>query len=201
MLSALTSTEAAVSSLRSRANVTSPLVAPPLNPLPAVTDSISPAEVVLVIVNVPAASLYDKLIPEPAVTSSTLLLKSDQSVDESLPVFVALATGIFSVISPLLVIGLPETLISVPPSAVQKPTFVTVPKQLVLELNAVQSALDKAPRLVALAVGKLNVISPESVIGLPETLKSVPAGNKGLKKLPTQVRNKMGFMKKGGKVK
>ena len=32
------------------------------------------------------------------------------------------------------------------------------------------------------------------------SLKSVPAGNKGLKKLPTQVRNKMGFMKKGGKV-
>ena len=25
--------------------------------------------------------------------------------------------------------------------------------------------------------------------------------NKGLKKLPTEVRNKMGFMKKGGKVK
>ncbi len=33
------------------------------------------------------------------------------------------------------------------------------------------------------------------------SLKAVPAGNKGLKKLPTKVRNKMGFMKKGGKVK
>ena len=33
------------------------------------------------------------------------------------------------------------------------------------------------------------------------SLKAVPAGNKGLKKLPTEVRNKMGFMKKGGKVK
>ena len=32
-------------------------------------------------------------------------------------------------------------------------------------------------------------------------LKSVPAGNTGLKKLPTAVRNKMGFMKKGGPVK
>ena len=30
------------------------------------------------------------------------------------------------------------------------------------------------------------------------TLKSVPEGNKGLSKLPTSVRNKMGFMKKGG---
>ena len=32
-------------------------------------------------------------------------------------------------------------------------------------------------------------------------LKPVPAGKKGLSKLPTQVRNKMGFMKDGGKVK
>ena len=32
-------------------------------------------------------------------------------------------------------------------------------------------------------------------------LKPVPANKKGLKKLPKPVRNKMGFMKKGGKVK
>ncbi len=32
-------------------------------------------------------------------------------------------------------------------------------------------------------------------------LKAVPQGNKGLSKLPTDVRNKMGFMKRGGKVK
>ena len=31
-------------------------------------------------------------------------------------------------------------------------------------------------------------------------LKSAPAGSKGLKKLPTEVRNKMGFMSKGGTV-
>ena len=30
------------------------------------------------------------------------------------------------------------------------------------------------------------------------SLKAVPEGNKGLKKLPTEVRNKMGFMKDGG---
>ena len=29
-------------------------------------------------------------------------------------------------------------------------------------------------------------------------LKAVPEGKKGLSKLPTPVRNKMGFMKKGG---
>jgi hypothetical protein len=33
------------------------------------------------------------------------------------------------------------------------------------------------------------------------TLKKAPAGNKGLKKLPTPVRNKMGYMKKGGMAK
>ena len=33
-----------------------------------------------------------------------------------------------------------------------------------------------------------------------KNLKPVPEGNKGLKKLPTEVRNKMGFMKKGGQV-
>ena len=32
-------------------------------------------------------------------------------------------------------------------------------------------------------------------------LREVPEGNKGLSKLPTDVRNKMGFMKKGGAVK
>jgi hypothetical protein len=32
-------------------------------------------------------------------------------------------------------------------------------------------------------------------------LKPVPPKNTGLKKLPKKVRNKMGFMKKGGKVK
>ena len=41
-------------------------------------------------------------------------------------------------------------------------------------LKSLQSALDKAPRLVALAVGKLKVRVPLPVIGLPETLKSVP---------------------------
>ena len=32
------------------------------------------------------------------------------------------------------------------------------------------------------------------------SLKPVPAGKKGLAKLPTKVRNKMGFMKNGGSV-
>ena len=37
---------------------------------------------------------------------------------------------------------------------------------------------------------------------MKKTLPKVPAGKKGkgLKKLPKPIRNKMGFMKKGGKV-
>jgi hypothetical protein len=31
-------------------------------------------------------------------------------------------------------------------------------------------------------------------------MKKVPSGNKGLGKLPTSVRNKMGYMKKGGTI-
>ena len=34
-----------------------------------------------------------------------------------------------------------------------------------------------------------------------KSLKKVPSGNKGLSKLPTSVRNKMGYMKDGGTVK
>lgn len=33
-----------------------------------------------------------------------------------------------------------------------------------------------------------------------KALKKVPGDKKGLSKLPTAVRNKMGYMKKGGKV-
>jgi len=32
-------------------------------------------------------------------------------------------------------------------------------------------------------------------------MKAIPKGNKGLAKLPKAVRNKMGYMKKGGSVK
>jgi len=36
---------------------------------------------------------------------------------------------------------------------------------------------------------------------MSKKLKPVPKGNKGLSKLPTKVRNKMGFLKEGGSVK
>ena len=105
---------------------------------------------------------------------SVLLLNKVQSVADNLPVFVALASGIDIVTVPLPVIGLPDTETSVPNSSVSIPTLVTVPVQVVLALNEVQSALDKAPRFVALAVGILIVISPLPVTGLPDTFISVP---------------------------
>jgi hypothetical protein len=36
---------------------------------------------------------------------------------------------------------------------------------------------------------------------MKKNLKKVPKDNKGLKKLPKKVRNKIGFLKKGGSVK
>ena len=54
------------------------------------------------------------------------------------------------------------------------------------------------PGGAGLALGK-KVASRRKKMG-GGSLKAVPADNKGLKKLPTKVRNKMGFMKKGGKV-
>ena len=36
---------------------------------------------------------------------------------------------------------------------------------------------------------------------MKKKLKPIPAGNKGLPKIPKPVRAKMGFLKKGGRVK
>lgn len=47
-------------------------------------------------------------------------------------------------------------------------------KIVALLLNVVQSALDKAPRFDALAVGIFNVIEPLVVIGEPLIFTSVP---------------------------
>jgi hypothetical protein len=47
--------------------------------------------------------------------------------------------------------------------------------------------------------GKLGPAKPKMKMGGP--LKDVPAGNAGLPKLPTPVRNKMGFKKNGGAMK
>ena len=44
----------------------------------------------------------------------------------------------------------------------------------------------------------MSKITMKKKIGGP--LKPIPAGNKGLPKLPKPVRNKMGFMKRGGKI-
>ena len=115
-------------------------------------------------------------IPEPAKVTVSLLESATISLcpetanvlnihwSEPLSVFV-------TVMSPFVVIGLPETL---NPPPLVKPTLVTVPTQVVLELNVLQSVLVKAPLEVALASGILRVISPLPVTGLPETFTSVP---------------------------
>jgi len=48
-------------------------------------------------------------------------------------------------------------------------------------------------------VGKRKIVNKNSG-GEIKKLKPIPADNKGLKKLPTKVRNNMGFMKNGGSV-
>ena len=44
-------------------------------------------------------------------------------------------------------------------------------------------------------------IVDQTVIVKRNKMKAVPKGNKGLAKLPKAVRNKMGYMKRGGAVK
>ena len=68
---------------------------------------------------------------------------------------------------------MPEV-VTVPVRPVPPETLVTVPVQVVLELNVDQSVDDNAPLLVALAVGMLIQNFPLVVIGLPVTEMSVP---------------------------
>ena len=80
------------------------------------------------------------------------------------PLAVAEASGIFNVIVPLPVTGLPETFTSVPEVPVVKPTLVTVP--VVLEVPApmavLKSEADKAVT-VLFALNRGKVIAPGSV--------------------------------------
>jgi len=72
----------------------------------------------------------------------------------------------------------------------------------IVTLKSFHDAAKKASQK-ALAEGKTNRGTTEPIRtkkAMGGSLKPVPADNKGLKKLPTKVRNKMGFMKKGGVV-
>lgn len=86
----------------------------------------------------------------------------------------------------------------------QKATNKKVIKKVkdIVTLKSFHDAGKKASQK-ALAEGKTNTGTTEPIRtkkAMGGSLKAVPADNKGLKKLPTKVRNKMGFMKKGGKV-
>jgi hypothetical protein len=75
-----------------------------------------------------------------------------------------------------------------------------VAKSLNLAPAAVVSMFEQNPRAIAAALKSLGKEKPKMARG-GAALKKVPADNKGLKKLPTPVRNKMGYMKKGGMAK
>ncbi len=102
------------------------------------------------------------------VKAFCLPLKVLQSVLDNKPFCEPLAVAIAKVIVPLVVIGV-EPIVT-PLVAEDKPTEVTVPRLEVLLLKVVQSAELKAPRFVALAVGKLNVWVSVTL----EIAKSVP---------------------------
>jgi hypothetical protein len=86
----------------------------------------------------------------------------------------------------------------------------TVARGVAAPLTVTQSTLDAGVRSGINAIKNkrdLNKI-PEKKMGgkvkkaaMGASLKPVPAGKKGLAKLPTPVRNKMGFQKNGGKMK
>ena len=71
-----------------------------------------------------------------------------------------------------------------------------VAKSLNLAPATAKSLFEKDPAAIAAALKNLGDEKPKMAKG--GALKKAPAGNKGLKKLPTSVRNKMGYMKKGG---
>ena len=72
-------------------------------------------------------------------------------------------------------------------------------KKLKKSSSAPSSSLRPKPRPKATSLRPKVRPTKKSAAG--GSLKAVPEGNKGLKKLPTAVRNKMGFMQKGGSCK
>ena len=85
-----------------------------------------------------------------------------------------------------------------------------MPEKLPREFRRMRT-MSKSPKSLRKAVRKITMEEVKKrgrdVVGAKKmkdggSLKAIPEGNKGkgLSKLPTEVRNKMGFMKKGGKV-
>ncbi len=80
----------------------------------------------------------------------------------------------------------------------------TVERGMLPEVT-VKSRPEFAPRPIQQFVDEVKAMKAKkdstSKMKMGGALKPVPAGKKGLAKLPTPVRNKMGFQKNGGKVK
>ena len=68
------------------------------------------------------------------------------------------------------------------------------------KLGATELASARARGMVKRADGTKRKSKKYASKAAGGALKPVPAGNKGLGKLPKKVRNRMGFMKKGGLV-
>ena len=94
----------------------------------------------------------------------------------------------------------------------KKPTLVDKAKDVVDKAKVVAKKVNKKmPSITALSIAAQNPNKPQTtnlneVIVKPKTykmggaLKPVPSEKKGLSKLPTEVRNKMGYMMGGGKL-
>ena len=94
----------------------------------------------------------------------------------------------------------------------KKPTLVDKAKDVVDKAKVVAKKVNKKmPSITALSIAAQNPNKPQTtnlneVIVKPKTykmggaLKPVPSEKKGLSKLPTEVRNKMGYMMGGGKM-
>ena len=84
-----------------------------------------------------------------------------------------------------------------------KNAFDLTGKDLGNAINYVKSFFDNKKNMGGMMNARKKNMGLKMAKGGPvgSGLKPVPSGNKGLSKLPTPVRNKMGYMKKGGMAK
>ena len=83
-----------------------------------------------------------------------------------------------------------------------------LPSAAIKSLSPAEYAATTRAKRKGTKAGKQHVAQPKKTMGTAPTtgmseggqLKDIPAGNKGLGKLPAAVRNKMGFKNRGGMI-